>query len=260
MSGVWTTFAVTTISVVLGANAWLLAQATPPGTRARTTDFRPSTHGFAFRNSFPGYPPPLDGLDLPELPDVPSSYGLCGGMCFAAADYFHAGRPIPRDDRPPASGSRLHEYLVDRQDDSLGDVGEVVIQFLAWMANDDDEEDGVWHDTYEEMKTAKRMLGERKLAVLGLVIADIKGPDHIWDNHQVLAYGYSQPNAQELLVNVYDPNYPQRDDIRLRFRRVEVERGGNGVIYGYRTTLESRDGQIRQIRGAFVIDYESSHP
>ncbi|MGD8967102.1 MAG: hypothetical protein PVI07_06305 [Anaerolineae bacterium] len=41
-------------------------------------------------------------------------YGLCGGMCFAALDFFHAGIPTPRgEDREDHAdpGSSLRNYL-----------------------------------------------------------------------------------------------------------------------------------------------------
>ena len=62
------------------------------------TDFSPSDHGFRFVNRF-ALPDSVtrqavfgrrNPLRLDHL-----VYGLCGGMCFAARDFFGAHRPVP---------------------------------------------------------------------------------------------------------------------------------------------------------------------
>jgi hypothetical protein len=44
----------------------------------------------------------------------------------------------------------------------------------------------------------------------------------IWRNHQVLAYSYSDISATTIDINIYDPNYPQRDDVIIQMERVPV--------------------------------------
>src|SRR5436190_19892466 len=81
----------------------------------RVEGFLPGKHGFRFSNSFPAGP--LVTVRLPGLGPVPlgnASQGLCGGMVFAARDYFEAGTPIPDCEEPPATGSLLFDYLVRR--------------------------------------------------------------------------------------------------------------------------------------------------
>ena len=76
--------------------------------------FLPSTSGFAFANDFPKVP--VRHIGIPGVVSVPigdASNGLCGGMAFAARDYFEARMPPPPDTEPPGSGP-LFEYLVDR--------------------------------------------------------------------------------------------------------------------------------------------------
>ncbi|MGB7518517.1 MAG: hypothetical protein WA896_02660, partial [Spirulinaceae cyanobacterium] len=45
--------------------------------------FTPSQHGFNFLNRFPGYPLPFSVPKLPNLTEIESTYGLCGGMSAA---------------------------------------------------------------------------------------------------------------------------------------------------------------------------------
>ena len=57
------------------------------------TAFSPSASGFRFPNSFPHVP--VRHIGIPGVVSIPigdASNGLCGGMVFAARDYFEAGR------------------------------------------------------------------------------------------------------------------------------------------------------------------------
>ncbi|MFD9733287.1 hypothetical protein [Umezawaea sp. NPDC059074] len=86
------------------------------------TEFRPEFHGFRFANSFSTlvFPP------IPLLPSIGPFGGLCGGMTFAALDYFFARRPVPQHttaDLPfgvPAEGSALWEFVLRRHLNSIG--------------------------------------------------------------------------------------------------------------------------------------------
>ena len=52
--------------------------------------FDPATHGFAFPNAFVN-----EVLTLPNGAKITTA-GRCGGMAYAALDYFLAGQPVPR--------------------------------------------------------------------------------------------------------------------------------------------------------------------
>ncbi len=64
------------------------------------TSFRPEHHGFRFPNNFTS-PVTLPISFAPSLP-LP---GLCGGMSFAALDYFFAGVPVPTHTTADYAGS-----------------------------------------------------------------------------------------------------------------------------------------------------------
>ena len=66
-----------------------------------------------------------DGLEM--------GYGLCGGMSYAALDFFRSGIGVPWDastGERPASGTRLRGYLWKRQ---LRSFFKDLDRFLIWM-------------------------------------------------------------------------------------------------------------------------------
>ncbi len=74
------------------------------------TSFKPDTNGFNFKNHFKN--------DFIPALDIRTS-GLCGGMSYAALDYYHAHLPIPGQWFRPANKTPLHTYLYDRQVTSI---------------------------------------------------------------------------------------------------------------------------------------------
>jgi|SRR5262245_16982871 len=66
------------------------------------TQFQPSKHGFHFSNN---------DLKLSKHGGFP----LCGGMAYAAIDYFVNGMTIPHDIEAPLDGTPLNNYLFGRQ-------------------------------------------------------------------------------------------------------------------------------------------------
>jgi hypothetical protein len=84
----------------------------------RSTGFLPDRDGFKFANHWPDTPyslPPLRGSVL-DLKYGNAANGLCGGMVFAARDYFDQGSSIPSTTTAPfGEQDPLFLYLVDRQ-------------------------------------------------------------------------------------------------------------------------------------------------
>jgi hypothetical protein len=104
------------------------------------TKFAVQQHGFNFVNYFEGdilVDVPLVGrVDLGD-----SSYGLCGGMSYSAADTFfaHGTAPdcvTPGNGNGPAEiqpGQPLRSYLYDRQIDTMkADDAFMVRRLIAW--------------------------------------------------------------------------------------------------------------------------------
>jgi len=208
------------------------------------TGFDPRVHGFAFANSFHltseergrliaalataiegalGALGPLglaarifgvrDKLARLLVSTVPERYGLCGGMAFAALDYFKAGRPTPRgsgpNDQPPV-GSSLRLYLWQRLLESWASNG---VTFLEWIARLHllpvrwpfdagpkalrDRSRVAWH-------ALKRSIDAGDPVPIGLVG---EATDPFLD-HQVLAYGYESKTDLTGTILVYDMNCP----------------------------------------------------
>ncbi len=229
-------------------------------------EFKPALHGFKFVNNFSGYPLPFSVPNLPQLSTVEKSYGLCGGMSSAVYDFLLAGRSIPDDMTAPKQGSILHHYLYRRQVDTFGAFGEYIAKFAQWMVLPDDTILGTQKRTYDEFEEIRAKLDDGNAVVLGLVY--VSGSDNlaIWKNHQVLAYGYSEISATTIDINIYDPNYPENDDVVIRVERVPV---GTTFVPGVpprkRTVLgfscmENVANFNKSIRGFFAMPYVPVEP
>jgi hypothetical protein len=191
----------------------------------RVPGFLPSASGFRFPNSFPEVP--LRWIGIPGVLRIPigdASNGLCGGMAFAARDYFEAGQTPPPDTEPPASGL-LFDYLVTRLFESfdlplgpacyiklmnpiLGD-GETVWSQLGLAPRG-----RVWRMAREEWPRIRAEIDGGHPCPLGFVRVVSTDPVDLKENHQVLAYGY-ELDAERLTLLLYDPNRPGRDDVSI---------------------------------------------
>jgi hypothetical protein len=102
--------------------------------------------------------------------------------------------------------------------------------------------------------------------VLGLVYVSSSDNFAIWKNHQVLAYAYSEISATTIDINIYDPNYPENDDVVIRVERVPV---GTTFVPGVpprkRTVLgfsctQKVSNLNKKIRGFFAMPYVPVEP
>src|SRR5690606_22490620 len=78
--------------------------------------------------TYSGFDPKADGLQFVNMftntiadfgIDTISSSGLCGGMVYAALDYFMANKAAPKQDYMPGMGTPLRDHLYGRQVHSL---------------------------------------------------------------------------------------------------------------------------------------------
>lgn len=220
--------------------------------------FRPSRDGFAFTNSFAGSP--VRGAAAPIVERlIGGRYGLCGGMCFAAADAYAAGRPLPRDDRPPAAGTPLYERLLRRQIDSFGPRMAMVPRFAAWMRAGDMGVGSVRAMTWPELARIAGELRAGRPVVLGLVLTRA-GEGALWENHQVLAFALGpvprlveRRGERALHLRVYDPNHPGDDSVivEARGRCVRLVAGPAGVVAV--PTIDDLRLELRSSRGGTAV-------
>jgi hypothetical protein len=234
------------------------APATP-----KFADFRPSKHGFRFVNSFKGSPVAFAGIEIG--PASESSYGLCGGMSFAAADLYISGKGVPSQSTPPTRGSPLFEALVRRQTDSLGPGMREALRFSQWMARPDDGPAGTRELTLGSVPAIIDTLDAGKPVVLGLVLTRRGKGNALWENHQVLAYRSSRDHTDTLL-HIYDPNYPGADDAVIRCRaaivgeELDVLTGLHVPLMGLVCTREVPSKRTTNVRGVFAMHYEFASP
>jgi hypothetical protein len=262
--------------------------------------FRPEEDGFAFANfwnrsddadiadqlraAFMRALPGLDnhlfdafGLSIPMLGILdrvkaaitqnqgPASgyYGMCGGMAYAALDYWRQQMVLPRgagrDDQPrwqPEPAGVLREYLSTRMGDSL-DPGRAALRTLQWMAV------LYWvpsawpfnggpgwllrHSQQEFAALKTQILAGQPWPIV--LIGDSPSP---FDQHHVLAYGYDDPEDGTATLYVYDNAFPDTESvIGLDFRQDRLIPTGDP-----HTGLVARDKLV----GFFCSRYAPAHP
>ena len=166
------------------------------------TPFISTQHGFQFVNRFE-FPfsvmfqlPFVGPIDLDDI-----VYGLCGGMCFGALDYFHTGKTVPEISKVENIDTKYLLYLWDRQLDSL--KLPIVLKVIEWMLLD--EVTIAKRVSRWEIPKLRRRIDKGKPAVLALIRTHgINDPSQ---NHQVLATGYEfDPISKAFTAQLYDPN------------------------------------------------------
>jgi len=190
--------------------------------------------------------------------ELAQGYGLCGGMVFAATDYYKAHLALARGQGPsdwPASGTPLRRYLWRRQ---LQSLAKDLPRFLAWLVFLNHipsrwpfrgGSNWLRARSLEEWQKLKPLLDAGEPVPLGLV----RDTDYVFDNHQVLAIGYQEVDALHTTVHLYDPNYPDQESaIHLQF----AEPGSGGELL----SLEESRHSAKPLRGFFRERYTPSHP
>jgi hypothetical protein len=170
------------------------------------TAFIPEQHGFQFPNSSTNQVATLPGgLQI-------ETHGRCGGMAYAALDYYFAGLLVPSDTAVPAEDHWLADYIYARLLDSFFNTS--AIHFVTWTMQADH---ATWFDKgltamtkQDEIPRLRQFIDAGRPVVLGLVgardIANIGAR-----NHQVVAYGYdADAAAQAIQIYVYDSSSPNQ--------------------------------------------------
>lgn len=168
------------------------------------TRFDPRRDGFHFVNSFKN--------DFIPALNIRTS-GLCGGMDYAALDFFFAHRPIPRQDYRPANGTPLHKLLYDRQ------VRSIESNLTEWADLRTNPGGARNVELFRRGLDGRRGHPLQRLRAFidrgTPVVLDMKGAPGTGD-HQVIAIGYNAgryrgafgPYQDDVRIYVYDPNHP----------------------------------------------------
>lgn len=207
-----------------------------------STGFVPSADGFAFANSWPSVPAVSVPLIFGSLGIGNAARGLCGGMVYAALDYWYAGAVPPT--AQPAAGTPLFRFIVRRLVDSW-QVPVGVSRYYWWMQLSDI---GARHQTISEQWPAvKAKLDAGVPATLGVVTVASANPFQLGANHQVVACAYSIAGT-EVTIGVYDPNSGPADDIWIKFAAA----GSSGFAHNLGLSLP--------VRGFFLTSYSAVRP
>jgi hypothetical protein len=212
-----------------------------------TRPFLPSQHGFGFRNSWPAVPVTTVSVGTLRIPVGSAANGLCGGMVFAALDYFNSGRPIPSVDRPDV-GTPLYEFIASRLIDSF-DLPTGPLKYLDYMNPGRRDRDNWlswltrvrgrdWLMVKREWPRLRQRLDHGPCPVAWVHVRSVD-PFDLGENHVVLAYRYviEGPVAK---VYVYNPNvvgasaddqwFSLRIDSPRALDRVPRSHGGKQIL------------------------------
>ena len=181
--------------------------------RPRFPGFLPSRHGFGFVNRWPAGPAFEWRVRYLWLGIGNVAEGLCGGMCFAAADRFLRGDTPPAGATPPPAGTPLFDEIAHRQLDSL-ELGLTPLRFWLAAAR---RRAGRWtvSEQVREWRAIRADIDGGRPAMLGLVRSAAVNPLELTTNHQVVGYAY-EAGAARATIWIYDPNHPGRDDVTDR--------------------------------------------
>ena len=178
------------------------------------TGFKPSIHGLHFANRYPSGPTVRLGMIDPRWVGVgDASAGLCGGMSWFVRERFESGLPTPADTTAPDNGSPLFRAIVRRQVLSLDWLRGPLRFWLSAGAS----AERLKRDTLErEWPRIRTAIDRGRLPMLGLVRHRGWNPFELTRDHQVLAFAYESAGpAGPHTLRLYDPNWPDRDDVSI---------------------------------------------
>jgi hypothetical protein len=207
---------------------------------------------------------------------LPDTYGACGGMAFASLDYYYQQWVIPKGiyangnlDSPPTANPNaaiLRNYIFQRFADSWA-AGGVLNKMLEWYIVLKTLPSGIGggpeikNRTKTEWTTLTALLDQGKPQPLALIFDDWD----IFDNHQLVAYGYEgDPSTGTAQIFVYDNNHPDLEAaIQFNLTASEingtlVDTSNNQLTYVVNNNVET--SYPSPLKGFFVATYTPEAP
>ena len=212
----------------------------------------PSAHAFAFANDWPKGPAVTIPLLIGSIGIGNAGRGLCGGMVFAALDYWHGGLTLPAG--RPDPGSPLFRFVVRRLVASWR-IPTGVARYYRWMRRSD--ADLARRTVRGQWPAVRARIDDGVPAALGIVTVASANPVLLGANHQVLAYRYSVAGT-EVTMRVYDPNRGPDDAVWIRFD--SAGRAGEAGAAGAPAAFSHNLGLDRPVRGFFLTRYTPARP
>lgn len=199
------------------------------GSSKAVAGFLPSSDGLHFANSFPHGPTVRFGpLDPRWIGIGDAANGLCGGMAWFVRERFAANLPIPPDRQVPANGSALFQVLVRGQVKSLEWL-RTPLGF--WWIGAFGADRTVRRSRDVEWPKIRATIDAGRLSMVGLVRHQGPNPLNLSRSHQVVAYGYSV-DGDKVTLRIYDPNWPERDDVTVAMERNRVSQSTGEPLFG----------------------------
>ena len=230
------------------------------GEQKASGGFVPLPDGFAFTNSWPVAPAVTVPTPFGQIGIGNAANGLCGGMVYAAFDYWISKQPPPK--ARPAPGTPLYKFIVRRLIDSWH-VPVGIAEYYQWMNLPDADvtasllgrqvviQRGVsWKTIEQQWPLVKASIDAGVPAALGVVTVRSANVADLGKNHQVGAYGYTV-SGTEVTVDVYDPNSGQNDGVWIRFDNSAPEQA---------TTFATNIDLDLPVRGFFMTAYTPATP
>lgn len=199
-----------------------------------TTRFQAGQHGFAFRGCLV-----RTSVALPAGMQL-AVRGRCGGLAYAALDYFYSGLAVPGGPHP-APEPWLTDYLSRRFLHSFSLPS--TVRFALWaMAGDESVARTTWG---HEIPRLCRAIDSGYPVILGLVRAR-RLADALVASRQVVASGYELDAATgALCLSVYDAETPGQEVVLTLSESAPWVHASN---------------EERPWRGLFVHDYRFQRP
>jgi hypothetical protein len=193
--------------------------------------FTPSVNGLHFANRWDSGPTVRLGIIDPRWVGVGDARaGLCGGMTVFVRERFATGQPIPADVTSPTNGSPLFKTIVRRQIISL-DFLRVPLHF--WRAASMDPTALVRRTFDMEWPRIRADIDAGQLAMVGLIRHHGWNPMLLDRDHQVLAFAYETDGpAGPTTLHLYDPNWPNRDDVTLHISTAGMRQSTGEPLLG----------------------------
>jgi len=217
------------------------------------TSFQPTTHGFQFGNYF----------KFPFLAFDIAWAGLCGGMSYAALDYYFHGMPIPSQRYMPSPTHPLHRYLLQRQLQSVNANVDKWSELLVNPGGARNRELFNWglQVGSGRLGELRRQIDAGRPVVIGLwQCGGDCGCLECVKSHQVVAIGYDLGRyygdlshyPEDVRIFVYDPNYPGQ----IKTLRADVRNA-----YYYYETPDGKQDPKNRWRAYFVdLRYQAQRP
>ena len=231
-----------------------------------STFFRPSIHGWPFGNSWK-----KDIL----FDKVTLSMGFCGGMCWRALQRFYNAIPIPRVIPQPSEGDELYGEIWDAQVNSV--TASTLWKIYEWqMSPDLSHRTNLMHSLGYRTKKAwpavRSKIDASKPVTLTLITSsNDSNLLHLKDVHRVVAYAYKirsinpgegSPDGADkaVIIHIYDPNYPNDDNVRLRFflggedNNIRINHNRGDDVHGFFLDDKSRNFKYRKDTQLDIIE------